>query len=678
MNMPETLYKVPFVRFVIPLIAGILTGIRLPLSGTYSIILLIVFLALFLCFLLDRKRNFHVRWLFGFCTFVFLFFLGIAVSVHQKMSVNVPVTGNSGQLYMAKMLDTPDERPSTVACLVSFYNTNEEYNPRKAILYIAKDSSSLALQQGTLLLFAADLSANQDKPNPEEFDYNGYLNNKGIARSVYLSSRQWMKIADSDYFSIVAESKRTQNKLISVFKDHGIDGDEFAILSALALGNKEYLDTDLKNSYAATGASHILAVSGLHVGVLFFILNFLLELVLKGNRFAGIKIIILILSLWSYAFITGLSPSVVRAAVMLSFSSAGIVLKRTPLIYNTIGASAFLMLLFNPFYLFDVSFQLSYAAVLSIVFFQPKIYNLFRLPHKLPDKLWSLFSVSLAAQLGTFPLAIYYFNQFPTFFWLSGFIVVPASGLIIYLVVFLLIFSPIPFIGDGVAFLLKLIVGIMNKSIRFIEELPGALFRDLNYEVYDLIFIYLIIICLAFYVVKKQVRLVLLSLSILFGYMVVDTIGKYVKMNRTELVVYNIPGTTAINKIQNGTNALFYNGNLQEIERRTSKFRIRNNLPEPVEITEPFFVVGNKRVFILHEDFAGSQLTGNPLNVDFLIMTRPVSYSVNELMALFDFEMLIFDSSVSNYQINKWISQCNELNIPYYNVKKEGAYQVRF
>jgi competence protein ComEC len=677
MNLPETLHKVPFVRFLIPLIVGIVIAEYFPVSGIYWIFLPFFFSMLFLCLRLSGKMSFRLQWIFGFITTVFFFMLGVSVSVQQRVKVDLKTMEADGSMYLAQVLETPVERPSSVACVVRFTHDASAHKSRKAILYLAKDSSSLLLQRGARLVFSADLSSGSGNFNPGEFDYTKYLNNKGIATSVYIPGDRWKKLADRNYFSLKDESAKIQRKLMSVYSDHGITGDEFAILSALTLGNKEYIQPDLKNSYAVTGASHILAVSGLHVGVVFFVLNFLLGLVLKGKRYVVPRIIFLITALWVYTFVTGLSPSVIRASVMLSFGSIGIVLKRRTLLYNTIAASAFFMLLYNPFYLYDISFQLSYIAVIFIVFFEPRIYQIFHFSSRTKNKIWKLLSVSLAAQLGTSPFALYYFNQFPTYFWLSGLIVVPLSGLVIYMAIALFVFSSVPFLGDGIAFFLKWVVKIMNISMRQIEQLPLTVFQNISYEPYDVFFNYLILFFISLYLVRRQAWLLMSVLCLLFSYGVIDTIDRYGKMNNVQLAVYDIPGITAVNKIEKGSNIFYYNGNSQEIESKIKKFWVKNRLPEPEKMKESFFLIGEKKIFILDKEIQGKKVPDNQLEVDFLIVSGKVSCSVKKLIALFDFQTLIFDSSVSYSRLREWEKQCEELNIRYYSVRKDGAYLMK-
>jgi len=653
--------------------------------GVYPVFLVLAFLLFIFSFLPKKQhQEFHYRWTFGLAVTLFFCALGMFLSLNKKESLNITPT-NGEQLFLAEITENPRERRNTMQCLVTLSllsedetNVDNSFKPIKVILYIRKDSLSEQLQYGNTLLISHNFSAQTKMLNPEEFDYEEYLHKKGISTSIYISPDKWRLLFSKEKFSLHNESKKIQLKLMSVYQKYGITGEEFAVLSALTLGNKEYIESDLRESYAITGAAHVLAVSGLHVGVVCFVFKFILGFFFKGNRFLLLKIAILISALWSYAFITGLSPSVVRATFMFSFVSVGLVLQRKSLIYNTISASAFFMLLYNPFYLFDISFQLSYIAVLFIVFFQSRIYRLIRFRNWLADKTWDLFAVSVAAQLGTFPFAVYYFHHFPNYFWLSGFIVIPAAALVIYLAMALFALSWIPFLGNVIAFALHWILKIQNFSIRLIEELPFAQFRDISFGYYDLFFVYTGLLLLAFYLAFKRYRYGVLFLSCLLIYFSVDTMDYYLKTNRKTFVVYNIPGISAINKIENRKNYLYYQGNLQDIHKRAGSFWVKNRVPQPIQITEPYFEVGTKKVLVLADNSYKKYRTNSPLPVDFLILSNNVSYTISELSELFHFQTLIIDTSNSNHQLRKWKEQCRGMGIFCHIVKEQGAYLIQF
>jgi len=685
MSFFHALQKAPFARFLIPLIIGI-SWETCGLVKLHPILFVLAFFLLLIGFFAKKQpRIFHYRWTFGMSISLFFFALGIFLSSCKREALNITFTDDSERLFLAEIIENPRERSSSMECLATLSLLNKDgtdvqdsFKPVKAILYIRKDSSSAKLRYGNTLLISHNFSSQTKTLNPEEFDYEEYLYKKGISTSIYVSPDKWYLLFSKEKFSLYNESKQMQLKLMSIYETYGIKGEEFAVLSALTLGNKEYIESDLRGSYTVTGAAHILAVSGLHVGVVCLVFKFILGFLFKSNRFLGFKMVILILALWGYAFITGLSPSVVRATIMFSFVSVGMLLQRKSLIYNTLSASAFCMLLYNPFYLFDISFQFSYIAVLFIVFFQSRIYRLIRFRNWQADKTWNLFTVSIAAQLGTFPFAVYYFHQFPNYFWLSGFVVIPLAGVIIYLAIALFALSWVPVLGNIIVFVLNWILKIQNFSIRLMEELPYAQFKDISFEYYDIFFVYISLLLLAFYLFSRGYRYLLLFMCCLLVYFSVDTIDNYLKINRKTFVVYNIPNISAINVMEGRRNHLYYQGDLQDIHKKANNFWIKSRVTPPERITEPYFLIGTKKIFVLTDDSYKKYRTDHPLPVDFLVLSNNAPYAVSELCGLFKFHTLIIDSSNSNHQLKKWKEQCREMNVACYIVKEQGAYLVYF
>ena len=262
-------------------------------------------------------------------------------------------------------------------------------------------------------------------------------------------------------------------KLLDRLSESGVDGSAYAVVAAMALGDKSQLTTELRDAYAISGASHILALSGLHLGIIYT----LLSLLLSRRRWQMVSQIVIIVSIWLFVFLVGLSASVVRSAVMVSIYALLSLGHRDKLSVNTLAFAAIVMLLFNPMSLFDVGFQLSFMAVLAILLFYPLFESVwsqpFLLDHRLFRWLWTMLSVTCAAQIGVAPLIAYYFGRFSCYFLLANLIVVPAATLILYLSLLVLL---IP----SLAYLLIYIVDALNQLLSWIAMLPGASIEGLH------------------------------------------------------------------------------------------------------------------------------------------------------------------------------------------------------
>ncbi|MCB9017175.1 MAG: ComEC/Rec2 family competence protein [Prevotellaceae bacterium] len=541
------------------------------------------------------------------------------------------------------------------------------------VLYLAKDESSINLKRGDILTFPDNLFREQ-KLNPGEFDYVKYLRTKGISASLYLPSGKWRRVGATHRFSLKSMAADVQEKLVTKLKRHDFKKDELGVLSAMVLGDRDYMDSEIKDSYAQTGASHILAVSGLHVGVVFFVFNFLLDLFWKPQKWRLLRAILLIAALWIYAFVTGLSPSVVRASIMLSFVCIGMLIGRKTSIYNTLAASAFFLLLYHPFYLIDVGFQLSYTAVLSIVVFQPHISSIFTFRRWLPSKIWSLFTVSVAAQIGTFPISLYYFHQFANYFWLSGFVVVPLSAAVIYLAMFLLLLLDIPFVCDAIATVLNFVLTLMNGSVRLIGHLPLSTFSNVGFGLIDVLFSFLSVVLFSFYLKSHSLRMLQFSMISLFCYFLTLVCLKYDQYGSERFAVFNIRNSSVVNYCGKGKNLLSCNVPMENVCPSISNFWMERLASVPMVSNRNYYEIDRRRIFCLRNSELKGFVAQRRLRVDVLVLSEDADYSIAELRLLFDFKQIVFDSSNSWKYRNKMKKSCKKENICFYDVVDSGPF----
>lgn len=285
-------------------------------------------------------------------------------------------------------------------------------------------------------------------------------------------------------------------KLLDRLSESGVDGSAYAVVAAMALGDKSQLTRELRDAYAISGASHILALSGLHLGIIYT----LLSLLLSRRRWQMVSQIVIIVSIWLFVFLVGLSASVVRSAVMVSIYALLSLGHRDKLSVNTLAFAAIVMLLFNPMALFDVGFQLSFMAVLTILLFYPLLESLwsqpFLLDHRLFRWLWTMLSVSCAAQIGVAPLIAYYFGRISCYFLLANLVVVPAAALILYLSLAVLL---IP----SLAYLLIYIVDTLNQLLVSIAALPGASIEGLHPTPLQVWMMYVIIFAVYLLLIRR-------------------------------------------------------------------------------------------------------------------------------------------------------------------------------
>ena len=474
------------------------------------------------------------------------------------------------------------------------------------------------------------------------------------------------------------------------------------MLAALTIGYKNNLDDETKSAYATSGAMHILAVSGLHVGIVYLILKIIFGLFKQNRPVVILKVLFSFIFLWLYAAITGFSPSVVRAAIMFSFILAGDLANRKTNIYNSIFASAFVLLLINPFLVMEVGFKLSYFAVLGIVFFYPRIYGLLEVKNRVLNKLWSLFCVSMAAQLCTFPLGLYYFHQFPNYFFITNLFVVPLAGLIIYsTVIFLLSFS-ISYAGTFTAWIINFLLTLLNKSVHFIENLPGSVTNGIYLSGFEVITIYVILFLL---IILILIRNKIVIFSLLASFLILLSSIQYRRFenhNFSAVAILSVPGHSILNIITGNRNYIFSDSidgrMMKKINYAGSGFWNLHGTDNPEFISwdnsSPLFKTikildatnqneGKQDKFLIFKDECFLILRNgkileytNGINLDniTLVVTGDFTGDFHELRDCgIEWKAMILDSSLKRWQTEKLELTDNDRKV-IWNVNKQGAW----
>lgn len=383
-------------------------------------------------------------------------------------------------IYQAVITTYPQVKGKTVrtqACLVWYNDTLGVHSIEKnVILYFTKDSLSLTLTQGDSLLIKGHLS-HSNRGNPYEYDYDQWLAEHGLSGIMFVNSDAWTKNGHTTLYNYKAVAERCRFWFINKLHDCGLDEDELGIAAAMVVGERNVLSYETRFPYSAAGVSHVLAVSGLHTGIVFGAIMLLLTgfgaapLLYKQRRRRWIVSIIGISFIWFYVLLTGLSPSVTRAALMISILYIGSATGRLQSSANTLAAAAFINLLIEPKALFSVSFQLSYAAVIGILLFYKYIVNLLKVKNFIGRAIWELTSISIAAQLGTLPLTLWYFEQTSNYFVLANIFVIPLATLIIYSAAIFAIFAATP-LGVYLSYPVKYLITAMNWIVKHIETIP--------------------------------------------------------------------------------------------------------------------------------------------------------------------------------------------------------------
>lgn len=684
----EFLHRNPFVRLLLPLMAGILAGnfLALPKWFLWFLAVAIILLLLAHCIVIVRKIPFYrFRWLFGCAIFLFFSGLGIVLTDQAKQQTKVGFL-NVERTFYVEIVDKPEEKPRSVLCridVICMYDSAIAYPTKgQAIAYLQKDSASLALRRGDRLLVSTTFEVPVSNNNPEGFNYPQYLQRQGIAATAYVPNGKWKTAGRNDRFSIMDLAERCQQYLLSIYKKYDIYKDNFGVLAALTLGYKESLSPDIRQSFSATGAMHILAVSGLHTGIIFVVLNWIFSLLIgRFKQLQGLQTILIITCLWSYAFITGLSPSVLRATIMFSFVRIGMSLKRSSQIYNTIAVSAFLLLLHNPYLLFNVGFQLSYSAVIAIIMFQPPMARLLYIKNKPLRWLWDLLCVSIAAQIGTAPWTLHYFHQFSNYFLLTNILAIPMASIIIYTAVTLLVVSPVEILGKIIAGLLNAELTFLNTGIRFIEKLPYAT-SEIWISSLQIALLFGGITLITAYFYRKKAAFLISALSCILLFFISSLYRQCENFTTNRLIVYADNRSDIIQSTHYRETDI-YTDSVEQALYQSKSFRLKYNLENPQIFlldNQPGsarlhgFIFDNQRFLLLRDTLLYRKTSQQPLQVDYVLVgdigkTRPA-----EIFQHVQPKHLIVLNTCPFWKTDELKFLCQENEISFWDTNVQGAW----
>ena len=438
----------PFLRITFTLATGILVGDRILQEPRGDIIWMLVFGCFVITyFLILKYRSGKFRKILLLVGTSGFFILGIGVVNINRSLLQYKIdekTFGQTEYYTVAIDSKPVSKKNSKrveATLLSYQSDDSLISCNEKIILYFKDS--VAYDLGDKVLIAGKFNLIQKVKNPYAFDYQQYLARQGVFLDAFVPAGNHKLVSYSD-FSLRYLSIRMGDHLDAIISSSILADREQKFVKAMILGRRDEIDPEMAEAYSLTGTTHILAVSGLHVGIIFFLASFIFR-ALKRKNTKLLYYILVLCSIWLFAIITGLSPSVKRASIMITIVLIGQFMNRENSVINSLLISAFLLLLLSPNLLFSVSFQLSYAAVFGIVLMYDRIYNLIKVPNFILDFFWKITAISLSVQLLTFPITIYYFHQFPLLFPITNLIAIPTAMFILYWSILLLLVSPSTF-----------------------------------------------------------------------------------------------------------------------------------------------------------------------------------------------------------------------------------------
>lgn len=554
----------------------------------------------------------------------------------------------------------------------------------KVLLYFSKDSLLPLLHYGDKILVNKNLQEIKNSGNPGAFNYQRYAAFQQLFHNAFLKDKDYVVLNDKNVNPFKQFIFSARNSVLNILqKNIGTNKDELGIAEALLIGYTNDLDKDLVQAYSNTGVVHIIAISGMHLGLIYVMLVWIFSRMPFVKRSKVLQLILILSCLWLFSLLTGGSASVLRSAVMFSFIKIGQTFFKRSSIYNSLAASAFVLLCYDPYYLWNVGFQLSYLAVIGIILFQKPIYNRLYIKNKWLDKIWQMCAVTIAAQLLTFPVCIYYFHQFPVLFLITNLIAVPLSTIILYAEIFLIAISWIPFVGSYAGKLVQWLVWVMNKFIIWVNELPFAVWDNIPSTIVSTCLLYLLIIALSIWLMNKNKAAFKFALTCLLFFTIVQTYAKWEVQQQNKLIVYNVPKFQAIDIIQGnsyqfiGDSILLEDELLQNFHLKPARVFMQltkrvDSLSSIVQ-QEKFFLLNSKRILLVDEAIL-FEASARKVDVDVIVISKNPKIRIAQLSAVFNCKQYVFDASNSLYRITKWKKECEALQLGCYSVPEKGAF----
>ncbi len=615
---------------------------------------------------------------FGILTFLLIASLGFtAVQLRQPENISSHYTNfelEDGQILKAEVSEElkPNQYSSRYIIEArSLQTTNKSFKlTGKILLSINKNPEKLIiLRPGDVLLLPFKPENVKPPSNPFMFSYKDYLEGLKIHRQLQLTSSEVE--VHSYNKSLHSYSRSLRRDLIGKVRKHDFSQNELAVFQALILGQRSDLNDELYKDYSAAGAVHILAISGLHIGILLLILNWLLQPLKRSRsgKFAGLLLSLLIL--WAFAILTGLQPSVVRAVTMFSFLAVGLNLRRKTGAFNSLALSFFFLLLIDPYYILQVGFQLSYLAVFSILLIQPKLYKLVNIDDKFLDYFWKLSSVSIAAQIGVLPLSIYYFHQFPGLFLLTNLFILPFLGVLLISGIVVLALAYFGYLPDLFVRIFNEMLAGMNWIVTEIASQKQFVLSNIDLDLYHMMALYVVLAGLLMFWQKASFRnSTVLLIGIIF--LQLSSIATRISNPSAEVMIMHRYKTSGITFKEN--DHLLVATSTSEAPQLIDYIRERKIKRLERKAIEKAYTTPRGLLYVQSDSIILPELEISP---ELLLLRNSPKINFERLLMNSKPKQVIADGSNYPYLVKKWKETARNKKIPFHATAEKGAYILK-
>jgi len=552
---------------------------------------------------------------------------------------------------------------------------NQKITTGEVLLNIQKDCLLVNFNINDKILLKNNFVGLSKPLNPHQFNYKKYLENKGIRQQIY-STKKEILFLESDISSPLGVIHKIRLNIQNSLDQYDFSEEELSVMNALLLGQRQDISKELTANYSKAGAVHILAISGLHVGIILVLLSFVLRPLESLKRGKLIKLVLIISFLWFFAVLAGMSASVTRAVTMFSALALGQFFNKKNAVEQSLVFSMFVIVLWKPLFLFDIGFQLSYLAVFGIIWVQPLVYSVWTPKLYIVAKGWQLFTVSLAAQIGVLPLSLFYFHQFPGLFFVSNLLIIPFLGFILGAGIIVVVLSYYSVLPTFMVTIYGSIISLLNKTVIFIAKQETFLFSDISFSVIKMFFLYLIIIACFQFIQKRNTKRCIFFLSLVLVYQSVSFYEKYKTEITNQFIVFHKSRNSIVGKrigarleVYHNMDTLIHNQNV--LKNYTVGERIKDvNYNE----ISNFLQIDHQVVLFID---ANGNYDIKGLQQPILVLRQSPKINLERLIKRLNPTLVIADGSNYKSYVSLWKASCLELQTPFWSTREKGAYILK-
>ncbi|MEO0038175.1 MAG: hypothetical protein RIQ59_1386 [Bacteroidota bacterium] len=670
----------PLIKITACFVLGLLLAHFAKPAFLYSFIALLVSLLILFSIDFFSKSKLLASSYFGILALSTAFLIGIFTFVSQDPTRNknhyVHFISDQNKVCSAIVILKEKLKNSSVSnrYVAQLISLNGKPSFGKVLLNIKK-SNYHSLDVGSKLQVVGSISKNKPSNNPNQFDYGNYLENQHIYGQLFVKANS-IRISSIKEKSLFYYASLLRNRIIHNLEKNHFHKAELSVVVALILGQQQDISPEIVRDYQYAGAVHVLSVSGLHVGFILLFITFLLKPFPNSRRGALVKLIIVITFLWAFGLLAGFAPSVVRSVTMFSFVAVGMYLRRSVNIYNTLAISALFILLFQPSFLMDVGFQLSYVALYFIVWLQPLLASIWLPKYKLISYFWDIITVSFVAQIGTFPMSIYYFHQFPGLFFVTNLVILPGMSIILGLGVVVMFLAAFDWIWLPLIKALEWCIWLLNKVIAWIASFEGFVFKDIPLSVFMMWGLYFVIFSVIIWIKKPTFKKLLFLLIAIISLQSLAFSLKYFNQKSEELLVFNSRGTTLLTERYGDQVTLF-----------STKYSIKS---KSAALVLKSYLIGNscilinkrelpnllyfkhKKILIINRD---GKLRA-ACSTDILLLVNNPKINLERVLQMVKPKLVVADASNYRLYCKLWKVTCEKEKIPFHSTDEKGFYKL--